>query len=49
MLGNFSIGDYFKNEAIAFAYEFIFDVLKLEKEKIYITYFEKDLDTYQKW
>ncbi|WP_330463481.1 alanine--tRNA ligase [Metamycoplasma gateae] len=49
MLGNFSIGDYFKSEAIEFGYEFIFDVLKLEKEKIYITYFEEDLDTYNKW
>ncbi|TPE57531.1 alanine--tRNA ligase [[Mycoplasma] falconis] len=49
MLGNFSIGDYFKKEAIAFGYEFIFDVLKLEKEKIYITYFEEDTDTYNYW
>ncbi|MGX9395095.1 alanine--tRNA ligase [Mycoplasma sp. 1781] len=49
MLGNFSIGDYFKKEAIAFGYEFIFNVLKLEKEKIYITYYEEDLDTYNRW
>ncbi|BAP39545.1 alanine--tRNA ligase [Metamycoplasma canadense] len=49
MLGNFSIGDYFKKEAIAFGYEFIFDVLKLEKNRIYITYFEDDLDTYNRW
>ncbi|VEU56019.1 alanine--tRNA ligase [Metamycoplasma orale] len=49
MLGNFSIGDYFKNEAIEFAYEFIFDVLKLAKERIYITYYSEDLDTYNKW
>lgn len=49
MLGNFSIGDYFKKEAIAFGYEFIFDVLKLSKDRIYITYFEEDLDTYNRW
>ncbi|CRH55383.1 alanyl-tRNA synthetase [Mycoplasmopsis arginini] len=48
MLGNFSIGDYFKKEAIAFGYEFIFDVLKLSKDRIYITYFEEDLDTYNR-
>ncbi|MBN0919463.1 alanine--tRNA ligase [[Mycoplasma] gypis] len=49
MLGNFSIGDYFKPEAIEFAYEFIFGVLKFPKEKIYITYYEEDLDTFNKW
>ncbi|MCV3733883.1 alanine--tRNA ligase [Mycoplasma enhydrae] len=49
MLGNFSIGDYFKKEAIAFGYEFIFDILKLQKSKIYITYYEKDLETYNYW
>ncbi|AWX69708.1 alanine--tRNA ligase [[Mycoplasma] anseris] len=49
MLGNFSIGDYFKEQAIAYGYEFIFDVLKLEKEKIYITYYGEDLDTYNAW
>jgi tRNA synthetases class II (A) len=46
MLGNFSIGDYFKKEAIAFGYEFIFDVLKLDKQRIYITYYSEDKDTY---
>ncbi|PZV99800.1 alanine--tRNA ligase [Metamycoplasma auris] len=49
MLGNFSIGDYFKKEAIAYAYEFIFSILKLEKERIYITYFEEDKETYDCW
>ncbi|MGL5204855.1 MAG: alanine--tRNA ligase, partial [Metamycoplasmataceae bacterium] len=49
MLGNFSIGDYFKNEAIEFASEFIIDVLKLEKSKFYITYFEDDLEVKDKW
>ena len=49
MLGNFSIGDYFKKEAIAFGYEFIFNVLKFEKSKIYITYYSEDKDTYNYW
>lgn len=49
MLGNFSIGDYFKKEAIAFGYEFIFDVLKLDKQRIYITYYSEDKDTYNYW
>ena len=49
MLGNFSIGDYFKSEAIEFANEFIIDILKLDKDKIYITYFEEDLEVKEKW
>ncbi|MGL5617455.1 MAG: alanine--tRNA ligase [Metamycoplasmataceae bacterium] len=49
MLGNFSIGDYFKKEAIEFANEFIIDVLMLDKNKIYITYFEEDLEVRNKW
>lgn len=49
MLGNFSIGDYFKNEAIEFADEFLLKILKLEKDKLFITYFNKDLTTRDKW
>ena len=49
MLGNFSIGDYFKEEALEYAFEFVFDVLKFDKEKVYITYYEKDKVTYDKW
>ena len=49
MLGNFSIGDYFKEEAIKLAYEFIFDQLKFNKDNIYITYFSEDKKTYQTW
>jgi alanyl-tRNA synthetase len=48
MLGNFSIGDYFKDEAIEFANEFILDVLKIDQNKIYITYFEEDLEVRDK-
>ncbi|MGL6125151.1 MAG: alanine--tRNA ligase [Metamycoplasmataceae bacterium] len=49
MLGNFSIGDYFKSEAIEFANEFIINILKLDKNKIYITYFIEDLEVRDKW
>lgn len=49
MLGNFSIGDYFKKEAINFAYELLINEYQLEKEKLYITVFEEDEETYQYW
>lgn len=49
MLGNFSIGDYFKKEAIAFGAEFLIDVLKLDKNKLYFTYYYEDLETKELW
>ncbi len=49
MLGNFSIGDYFKSQAIEMALEFLVDVLEMDLSNIYMTYFEEDLDTYNKW
>lgn len=49
MLGNFSIGDYFKSEAIEFADEVVTKVFGLDKEKIYITYFKEDLEVRDKW
>ena len=42
MLGNFSIGDYFKEGAIRFAWEYSLDYLRLEPERIWISYFEGD-------
>ena len=49
MLGNFSFGEYFKKEAIAYAWEFISCVLKLPKEKLYVSIYEKDDEAYELW
>lgn len=49
MLGNFSIGDYFKKEVINWAYELLVDVYKLDPRRIYITVYEKDDEAYNLW
>lgn len=49
MLGNFSIGDYFKKEAIEFAYELLINEWKIDKEKLWITTFEEDHEVYEIW
>ncbi|HAV03352.1 MAG TPA: alanine--tRNA ligase, partial [Chryseobacterium sp.] len=43
MLGNWSFGDYFKEDAIAFAWELLTDVYKIPKENLYVTIFEGDI------
>ena len=49
MLGNFSIGNYFKKEAISYAFELLTKIFSLSVDKLYITVFEKDKETYQLW
>lgn len=49
MLGNFSFGDYFKNEVIPWAWEFVTGVLKLPKEKLYVTIYLDDDEAYELW
>jgi len=49
MLGNFSIGDYFKKEAIAWAWEFVLDWLKIPREKLWITIFLDDDEAFRYW
>ena len=49
MLGNFSFGDYFKKEAISFAWEFFTQVLEMPKEKLYISVYEKDDEAWNIW
>ncbi|OOG28154.1 alanine--tRNA ligase [Thioalkalivibrio denitrificans] len=49
MLGNFSFGDYFKREAIEFAWEYLTRVLKLPEEKLWVTVFEEDDEAADIW
>jgi alanyl-tRNA synthetase len=49
MLGNFSFGDYFKREAIHFAWKFLVNVLNLPPDRLWITVYETDDESYKIW
>ncbi|MDD4572331.1 MAG: alanine--tRNA ligase-related protein, partial [Clostridia bacterium] len=49
MLGNFSFGDYFKEDAINFAWKFITEELKLDKRHLYVTVYKKDDEARAIW
>jgi alanyl-tRNA synthetase len=49
MLGNFSFGDYFKEDAISFAWEFLTETLKLPKDRLLVTVYETDDEAFEIW
>ena len=49
MLGNFSFGDYFKNEAIVWAWELLTDVLKIDKDRLWVTVYLEDDEAENIW
>lgn len=49
MLGNFSFGDYFKEEIIPWAWEFVTEVLKIDKSKLYATVYLEDDEAFKIW
>ncbi|OIO37218.1 MAG: alanine--tRNA ligase [Candidatus Omnitrophica bacterium CG1_02_41_171] len=49
MLGNFSFGDYFKKEAILWAWEFLLEILKLPGENLWVSVYEEDQESFKIW
>ncbi len=49
MLGNFSFGDYFKKDAVIFAYKFLKDILEMDENNLYVSVHKKDEEGYSIW
>lgn len=49
MLGNFSFGDYFKEEAISWAWEYLTEVLKIDRSHLYVSVHKNDTEAYKIW
>jgi len=49
MLGNFSFGDYFKEGAIEFAWEYVTEILKINEKKLWVTIYQNDDEAYEIW
>ena len=49
MLGNFSFGDYFKREAIEYAWEFLTGILNIKKENLWVSVYKDDMESYDIW
>ena len=49
MLGNFSFGDYFKKEAINYAWEFLTEVIEIPTDKLYVSVYNEDYETFGYW
>ena len=49
MLGNFSFGDYFKEQAISWAYEFLTEVIEIDKDILWASVYEEDQEAYDLW
>ncbi len=49
MLGNFSFGDYFKEEAIIYAWQFLTNILEISPQKLVVTVYEEDYEAYNLW